>query len=141
VPRALDHFLTVAVNAQPARFVARSTAQKGAKAWLYQFARRPDTALGRELGAHHGVDIAYVFGNIEKDQGYDRTDRAISNQIMAYWVNFAATGDPNGEGLIKWPPYDAEHDWYLEFSDTVAVKQHLYQEECDFISRMSRYLP
>lgn len=32
-------------------------------------------------------------------------DRALSNELHSYWVNFAKTGDPNGAGLPQWPVY------------------------------------
>jgi len=35
------------------------------------------------------------------------TDRALSETIMSYWVNFATRGDPNGSGLPHWPTYDS----------------------------------
>ena len=43
---ALDKLLTVAANAEPARFVASSMKNKKSKAYLYQFTRLPDTAHG-----------------------------------------------------------------------------------------------
>ena len=33
---------------------------------------------------------------------------------MAYWVRFAATGDPNREGLPVWPAYSPDTDTCLE---------------------------
>ena len=139
VPRVMDHFLTVAVNAEPARLMARTLAAGNAKAFLYRFTRSPDTAKARELGAFHGVDLAYVFGNMKDSEGYTAEDRELCRQVMAYWVNFAKTGDPNGPGLLAWPAYDAESDQNLDFSNSGLVEQHLYQKECDFIDRMSRF--
>lgn len=139
VPQAIDNLITVATNAQPARFVARALGGTNSKAFLYQFTRRPDTARARELGAFHGVDLAYVFGNMKDSDGYAAVDRKLSRQVMAYWVNFAKYGNPNGPGLVEWPPYDRESDMSLEFSDGILVRQHLYEKECDFIDRVSRF--
>ena len=135
----IDNILTVAANAQPARLVAQCMEQKKSRAYLYQFTRRPDTALARKLGVHHGVELAYVFGNMPKSEGYDGTDRELSNKMMAYWVNFAKTGNPNGQGLTNWPAYKSKYDINLEFSDTIHTHKHLYKKECDFISRMPHY--
>ena len=135
VAPAIDKFLTVAANAQPARLVAQAMEHKKSRAYLFQFTRRPDTAMARKLGVHHGVDIAYVFGNIKTSDGYNETDTGLSKSMMNYWVNFAKTGNPNGPGLLEWPAYKSESDLNLEFSDTLHTHKHLFKKECDFISR------
>ncbi|MHC1726648.1 MAG: carboxylesterase/lipase family protein [Syntrophobacteraceae bacterium] len=139
VAPALDKLLTVAANAQPARLVAQSMSHKKSKAYLFQFTRLPGTAMARKLGVHHGVELAYIFGNINKSDGYDDTDMELSNAIMDYWVNFAKTGNPNGRGLVDWPAYKSKSDLNLEFSDAIHTNKHLFKKECDFISRQSTH--
>jgi para-nitrobenzyl esterase len=139
VAPAIDKILTVAANAEPARFVAHSMGRKKSPAYLYQFTRRPDTELARKLGVHHGVDLAYVFGNMNKADGYQDTDKKLSQKMMAYFVNFAKTGNPNGQGLLHWPAYKSKCDINLEFADKINTNKNLYKKECDFISRMPRY--
>lgn len=139
VAPAIDKVLTVAANAQPARLVAQSMAHKKSRAYLYQFTRLPDTAMARKLGVHHGVELAYIFGNINKTDGYDDTDTALSNRMMDYWVNFAKTGNPNGQGLVNWPAYNSKSDLNLEFSGTIHTNKQLFKKECDFIGRQSIY--
>jgi len=138
VAPAIDHFLTVAGNAQPARFVAQSMERKKSRAYLYLFTRLPDTAMARKLKVHHGVEIAYVFGNMNKSDGYNDTDMGLSNKMMDYWVNFAKTGNPNRKGLADWPAYKSKFDVNLEFSDTIHTNKNLFKKECDFISRMNK---
>ncbi len=61
--------------------------------------------------ASHGADMPFVFGNLvpqffaPKAPPAGPEDRALSNMIMAYWINFAAKGDPNGPGLPQWPEF------------------------------------
>ena len=115
VARAIDACITVATNAQPARYVARALERARTPAYLYRFTRKPDTARARELGAFHGVDLAYVFGNMPAGDGYTDADRELSRQVMAYWVHFAETGDPNGPGLVPLARLRCRHRQEPEF--------------------------
>ena len=42
--------------------------------------------------------------------------------MNAYWTNFAKTGNPNRDGLPKWPVYSLKSDELIEFkADGSAV--------------------
>ena len=44
--------------------------------------------------------------------------------IQSYWYQFAAKGDPNGDGRPEWRPYEKEFDICLLGNDT-----HMLTEE------------
>ena len=52
--------------------------------------------------------------------------------MTSYWVNFAASGNPNGASLTKWPAYTAKDDQVLEFGDQIAVKSEVNKTGLDF---------
>ena len=77
---------------------------KKPKAYLYYFTREPPTAPGQQSrGASHTVEIAYVFRHAGSAPNATDVDRKLEDAMAEYWVNFAATGDPNGKGLSAWP--------------------------------------
>lgn len=49
-------------------------------------------------------EINYAFDNLyATNSSWTDADRQIANTLSDYWVNFIATGDPNGAGLAEWP--------------------------------------
>ena len=133
---ALSRLLTEMGFAGTARFAAAAMDDPGieAPAYLYQFTRVPPEAAtmpGFPNGAFHGLEIPYVFGKAEDFGAQDPVDLELSEQMMAMWTRFAASGDPNKPGSDRWPAYDPSTDRHLELGDAIEVKAGLYKEACD----------
>ncbi|MEE2638430.1 MAG: carboxylesterase family protein, partial [Acidobacteriota bacterium] len=56
----------------------------------------------------------------------------LSDILSSYWVNFAATGNPNGAGLPEWPAFDHESDQTLVIDDTIDVRGGIRTARLDF---------
>lgn len=108
-----------------------------APAYLYYFTRTPPGKNSDKLRAYHAAEIAYVFGTLGPNRPWEETDRKLSDAMSSYWVNFATTGDPNGKGLPKWPPYDANSDPSIEFGDKIVVKKEINKAGLDFFERQA----
>ena len=130
---AIDKVIHDLFFAGPVRAHAETQAAAGAPTWLYHFTHVPPTAWGADLGSHHAAELVYVFGTLtRREEGGERplgltpvgdytdTDTALSATMRGYWVQFAATGNPNRGGLPPWPVFDAETDRHLELSSAIA---------------------
>lgn len=112
----------------------RQWADASENAYLYYFTRAPLHAERERYGAYHGSDISYVFRTLDaRAFSADETDDALAETMSSYWVNFATTGDPNGDGLPPWPAYTTDGGAYLELGDDVRSRSHLNREACDFL--------
>ena len=110
-------FNTDKVWAEPARFTSASFAAVGDPAYIFLFSYVPSAMKERmKFGPGHGTDISFVFDNLGARPGSTPTpeDKEVARMMNAYWVNFAKTGDPNGEGVPKWPVYSTKKNEILD---------------------------
>jgi para-nitrobenzyl esterase len=106
------------VWAEPARFTARAFVDKGAPAYLYLFSYVPPSMQDRmRFGAPHGSEIPYVFNTLVERNGATIApkDKEVATMMNAYWINFAKTGNPNGNNLPQWPVYNSKKNEVFEF--------------------------
>ncbi|MFC3101753.1 carboxylesterase/lipase family protein [Altererythrobacter lauratis] len=97
------------------RQFAEGQARLGRGAYLYYFTHDPLYDPDRaDLGAAHTGEIPYVFNNLCAPRTFpggssvelmcgNPREEGFADQVSQYWVNFAATGNPNGAGLPHWP--------------------------------------
>ena len=105
----ITKFNTDWVWGEPGRFAARAFAEKGEPTFIYHFGFVPEPMKERmKYGAGHGSEVGYVFNNLDARWGNPETtpeDKKVAELMNGYWVNFAKTGNPNGDGLPNWPVY------------------------------------
>ncbi|MDK2761931.1 MAG: carboxylesterase family protein [Sphingopyxis sp.] len=97
----------------PSIAVADLHAATGNKAYVYYFDQVPVDQRATAAGTDHGGELEYLFGNKAAEHRWDAEDKKVSKLMGDYWVRFAATGDPNGKGAVRWPAVTAPPTDYL----------------------------
>jgi para-nitrobenzyl esterase len=140
----VERIMTLSLLVTPPRVFARAMEEVTSNSYLYHFTRVPPGARG--VGAYHALEIPYVFNNLttskiarlpgKTGEYFEAEDLELSDAISSYWVQFAATGDPNRDGLPAWPPYETQSDHHLELGDEIRVGQGLQRELIDLFTEI-----
>jgi para-nitrobenzyl esterase len=89
------------------------------KAYTYYWDHVLPGPDAEKYGAFHTSEVPYVFNSLAKsDRPFAEADRQIAEMMSSYWANFAATGDPNGKGLPRWPAVSEKPGMTMELGDT-----------------------
>ena len=90
-----------------------------------------------EAGAYHSAEIEFVFGALDSETwiNWRPEDHALTALIRKYWSNFAKKSDPNGEGLPKWPVYQADTGWEVMHLDAQPkAEKDMHRNRYEFLS-------
>jgi para-nitrobenzyl esterase len=113
--------------------MARAMLRQTDRVFVYRFTRiRPQ---GEKLRAYHGAEIPYVFDSADAWLPGDATDRALTDLMQSYWVQFARTGDPNGPGLPAWPRFRPDSEDHQVLGDEVHSARALDRALCRILDR------
>jgi para-nitrobenzyl esterase len=129
---------------EPARLLARLTSGAGQRTFAYRFSYVASSIRKGAKGALHATEIPFVFETVRAKYG-DATaaeDLALSAAVNAYWVAFARSGDPNGDGRPRWPAYSAQDDTVMDFALAGPVaKADPWKARLDLVKRAAAAPP
>lgn len=150
--RILADPIQCVANLEPLKVFARQVPTYG-YVFAYQGAPfyLPKMPGYRALAAHT-IDIQFLFTgyhggplgvNLDQGTGMPRElnveETRLSDQLIGFWTNFAASGNPNGSGAEVWPAFTAERplllrqDIPLSVMDEPTLKAKF---DCDFWLQM-----
>jgi para-nitrobenzyl esterase len=137
---ALVQALTDARFGCQARAAARAHLRGGAAVWRYLFAQPYESGAPtiRALGAWHGLELAYVFQNIDRAPMPAANDLTVERAVLGYWTRFAATGNPGAADA--WPTYGAGEP-LLRIAPMELIERGWRNVECDGWDRISQVMP
>lgn len=106
------------------------------KAYLYYFKRVPPGEPN--YGAFHSAEFGYALHTLKLwDRPFIDVDFKLEEAMSSYWVNFAKTGDPNGEGLPVWPVFNDSKPEVIELGDEVKAGSLPYPDQLNFLNEVN----
>ncbi|MCY8094481.1 carboxylesterase family protein, partial [Bacillus haynesii] len=113
--------------------VFASAQSRHASVFMYRFDWHTDSEYPPFNKAAHGLEIPFVFGNmdsLEQLTGTKASEEAqlLAKQIQAAWVSFARSGNPSTDH-VSWPDYDEDSRKTLIFDQEIAIESDPYSEK------------
>ena len=102
--------------------------------YMYHF-----TKENGRLGSWHSGEEVYFYHNIPDGSAlYTEEDRALSDMVSSYMINFIKNGDPNGDGLPRWNTF-AGTEPVLELGDNVKETKIPYLDLYEILDQIQEY--
>lgn len=112
-----------------------SMARSNSPTWLYYIDFVPAQLRDSVPGAPHGGDAMILLGGHQSD---DPEVQAVARRMQRYWLNFAATGNPNGKvqadsrptiETTRWPRFSASQRQWLRIGVTDRVDSEVLADK------------
>ncbi len=68
--------------------------------------------------APHGAEMPFIYKKLDiyPTEKLNASDTTLMNNMASYWVNFAKSGNPNGEGLPNWDVFTEDNPRLMRFN-------------------------
>jgi para-nitrobenzyl esterase len=104
---------------------ARLAQGRRSPVYYYSFEQRPPfpaDSVYADWGASHFAELWYMFDHLgQAPWAWRGADHKLAEAMSSYWVNFAATGDPNGGGVPRWPAFRGETGQVQRLGDPIRT--------------------
>ena len=110
---------------------SESAYNSGVNVYRYQF-----TKENGYYGTYHSGELIYAYGNLyrsTKKFAYNKSDYKLQDKMVAYWVNFIKTGNPNGDGLENWDLWTKDNNSLIELGNNISMFKEKYLEDYKII--------
>ena len=104
--------------------LANLVTSNGRPVFVYHFTKKvPGNGEYAKYGAFHTGEVPYALNTLRfSDRPWKTQDHMLAKMMSTYWTNFAKSGNPNGNGLVKWPRYDTKTKLVMDLGEQLRVK-------------------
>ena len=105
--------------------------------FIYQSSYVPTDKPGfPDYGAFHTSEVPYALHTLHLwKRPWQQQDYDVQELMSSYWIQFIKTGNPNGNGLIQWEPYNKATGAILEIDSNTVLKPALFKKEFDLLEK------
>lgn len=106
----------------------KASVKGGADVFMYFF-EWASPVFGGKYKTMHCFELPFVFDNVASCFGMTGGSNAetekIADQMSQAWIQFARTGNPNHDHLVKWPSYTTKNTATMHFNvESYVAPQH-----------------
>jgi len=108
--------------------------------FVYEFSYVPTDKPGfPNYGAFHTSEVPFALHTLSKwDRPWKEMDYTVEKFMTSYWVNFVKNGNPNGNNLPEWKPYDKTNGNIMELGEHPVLTPDVFKKEFDFMKAAQR---
>ena len=105
--------------------------------YTYLFTHQQPGATKERYLAFHSSELPYIFNNLKyAPRPWTAEDEKIAETMSNYWTNFITMGDPNGNGLPKWPALKDIPEGTMELGDKMEPQPITTHEKFELLQKI-----